>query len=554
MKYLFGIFVATLLATHLLSAKDDLTLKLEALAELIKEVQVKDDYYRQSLSWSPEKPFRVNLEVTEVDKNGKTKKMGYQFNLGLLDPNLIRWEDGKDKIQVILRSGQSSVVKALENDAFKGFEKEAVILADGIDNARALQDLLREIIPMASEQWKKSAVMPTTFEAFKSWMAKKVMMAKIGEETVTQKWEAHPEHPCRFSLQQAVDGKGDNFLFEWNMADINISTIDVGIKKKEVFIQMKTVDNEKFLRLEKNGSIKNYQNELFLYTSEVDDAQMLSQALRELARFATEEQQNYLPTYSSKQEALKDLRTLLTSFKSGDNDINQQIEGDCLLSYQLLVNDGKKTEALQYDFYLGDLQLGQMEIVVKGTDVFVEASIRNKEKLIAVMENGEQANYDDKLIFLVADIPTAKAVKNCLNYLADTCPREFPAKDWTWLKQAVETGPQRLEGVSQQISLMENDPCKWRLTIKEVSSKKSQEETFEFNLYDLNDRSVELEVKGKDVFINVTTKNKDEIIKHFTDNNEKLGYENELFFVIQDIQTAKTVITTLSELMEGCEQ
>jgi hypothetical protein len=83
--------------------------------------------------------------------------------------------------------------------------------------------------------------------------------------------------------------------------------------------------------------------------------------------------------------------------------------------------------------------------------------------------------------------------------------------------------------------------------------KKSNPKKYEFNLYDLDADDLALQVKGKQVLVNLETRSKEKIINNYTDG-EKLSYVNNFDMQFKDIPTAKNVVYTLKEMIKACQE
>jgi hypothetical protein len=166
-----------------------------------------------------------------------------------------------------------------------------------------------------------------------------------------------------------------------------------------------------------------------------------------------------------------------------------------------------------------------------------------------VFENGERDKYTDAISFPVPDIPTAKLVQHWVKGIIKGCPSETATEDYGWLEEAIQEGAVSDEDVSQSLELLEDNSCKWLLTVQDDDD----ENVYEFNLYDINPKSIELDISGDAVEIEFEAVGKNEIIKVYK-NGEETGFTEDLTFEVADVLTGKTAVATLKALVEGCEQ
>ncbi|MBR9923327.1 MAG: hypothetical protein GYB31_21045, partial [Bacteroidetes bacterium] len=184
--------------------------------------------------------------------------------------------------------------------------------------------------------------------------------------------------------------------------------------------------------------------------------------------------------------------------------------------------------------------------------VAVEVEVPGRKDYIYVEENGEQQNYEEDLLLPAADLEAAKKIQHYVEAAIRQCPTDITATDWSWIEKEIAAGAVTEADVNQSVEQMEGNPCKWAVEIIE-SGKKTQEDRYEFNLYDINPEKIDLQISGKRVLIRMETNDRAEIIQRYS-NSEDLGYERDLSFEVKDVATAKILVATMKELMEGCEE
>lgn len=543
-----------LFSSLLLSAQESLVDQLSAISDMVGPVQVGKNMFEQDLSFDEDAPYRLRLFVTEIDSKGREEQSEYQINLALLDKNLVRWSDGRDRIQVNLRTGREPIIKVFEDGELDGYEKEAAILAEDVDNAREMEELLKTVIPLAKEAWENDSALPETYDELKAWVAEQITDVAIDDDRYEQSWAAADEHPNRFRFTVTSSGRSATTeVFQWNMADIHPPSIALNIKGKEVLVEMGTAARARYIRVEEDGEVQNYQDDLVIHCAEVDEAQLLSYALREMVPLAKEAEKGFLPALETTEAALESFGNTLVDFRQNDEEFRPSLSGDCAATFTLVEDDGKQAVESTYIFNFADLQEQSAEINVRGKNVTVQINTNGKKNYIYEAEDGEQQNYTNTLNFPAPDIPTAKLMLHSLLSIAEQCPKEVATTDWDGIQEAIKEIETVTEGLYQSVELQEGDACKWTLTSQEESGRRSKEERYEFNLYDLDHERIGMVIKGKTVSIEVNTNRNDEIIKNYTDG-EELGYEKEFAFQVKDIATAKTVIVTLQEMIKECAQ
>ncbi len=544
--------VALIVLPGLLTAQAPLRDSLNALSSLLQDVKVKKDEYLQELTFDQQVPYRLQLTITEVDRKGQEERVRYDFNLGLMSPRRVRYKDGRNRIIVSVESAGGSAVKEYEDGDFEGYDDNAYFLAANIDNARDIQRILKAMIPLAKEQWEADNALPEDYKGLSVWMQEAVRNIAVEDETWDQKWVPDAAYPNRVTLEQVEDGE-EAYRYFWNMADVNPSSVDVDARGKTVAVEMDMKGRKDYVRVEEDGVLDDYESSVSLQFAEIDDAQLTANALRRLTKLAAEAEDDNPITYESRAEAQAALAATLTNFQREDEAITQRISGDCQMVYELTVEEDGEEEAYRYAFDFADLNPRSVEIDVKRTELYVVAEVKGDEDYVYTEENGEQEDYEDEVSFAVEDIPKAKRVRQQIIKIAEDCPDETAVQDLAWIQEALKSIDEEKEELSQALSLIEGDECKWVFTRLEEGRRDTEELRYEFNVYDLDDRAVELDISRTTVTVEVPTVKDEEIIKLYK-NDEEVEYEDELEFVLKDIADGKTFVASLKAMIKTCSE
>ncbi|HKK80025.1 MAG TPA: hypothetical protein VJ933_10365 [Phaeodactylibacter sp.] len=544
--------VALIVLPGLLAAQNPLRDSLNALSSLLQDVKVKKDEYFQELTFDQQAPYRLQLAITEIDRKGREERVRYDFNLGLMSPKRVRYEDGRNRLIVSVESAGGSAVKEYENGDFEGYDDNAYFLAANIDNAREIQRLLKTMIPLAKAQWEADNALPEDEEGLSAWMQGAVRDITVEGETWSQKWMPDAAYPNRITLEQVEDGE-EVYRYSWNIADINPSSVDVDARGKMVTVEMRIKDRKDFVRVEEDGVLDDYESSVSLQFAEVDDAQLAANALRRLMKLAAELEDANPITYENRADARKAMAETLTNFKREEESITQRISGECQMTYELTVEEDGEEESYLYAFDFADINPRSVEIDVSRTELFVVAELKGGKDYVYTEENGEQENYEDEVSFAVEDIPKAKRVRQQIIKMAESCPDETAVQDLAWMQEALQSIDEEKEELSQSLSLLEGDQCKWVFTRFEEGRSDTEELRYEFNLYDIDERAVELDISGTTVTVEIQTVEDEEIIKLYTDD-EEVEYEDELEFVLKDIAAGKAFMASLKSLIEACSE
>ena len=538
---------------------DQLIQKLKNLNQLLEKIETGKEVHEQSISFEKENPYRVSFSrITTTVKNGKTKEVKSKFHIGFLDKNQVRIKTSKNEMQLLLGSGKNKLIENFEEEESKGYDDKFSILCDDVDNARAMEALFEEIIPLANEIWEKENELPTDFDALFSFIKNKIGSIDYDNENrVEQTLSQNTNYSDRinFSIEK-FDKKGSESKneYDFSFGDLNPSKVRLEIKKQQVFLSISTTGGLKYITEtdEKNESEFTEKCELFFETPE--QAILTKRALEKFIPSAKKEIELRMPKTVSAEEAKKKFQSQLKKVIIKDKSIEQNLSFDGRQAVLELTSekDGKSLlDKRIFDFSDcsdnpdSDIDKNSMAISIK---------TGKSKKYVQVFENGEQENYDKEVVFYAPDVETHRQMMALLPTILKESASKIKPENLDWLSSEAEKVSEINSELTQSFKKVATDePCKVQLKLTENKGKKEEELLSEFNLYDLNPRSVEMEIKGKNVFIEAETVGKDEIIQQYKDDG-KLSYQKTIQIPVRNIVVGKKFAASLRDLIEGCKQ
>ncbi len=529
---------------------------LEELKKQLKVVEGDKVTFEQQLNYDPAVPYRLEILLKETDKKGRITERRRVLNLGMMNKNLVRRENSRDLMWVSVKTGGLPVIKVYENGELDDYEEELQLYAQNVDNARAIEDIIRAAIPLAETAWKQSVALPSNLPALRQWITEHVKEVDAGKETFKQWAEEDPEHPARVLLvRETYDEKGleQTERISWNCGDLHEPSVRLRIRGKEMMIEADTREKQKFISVEKDGELEGFKNSLVIYADDVDQAQLLIQVMRDLIPLARAASEGVLLQPSSLQEGMELIRSQLQEFSVNQEKCQQSLEESPVTVYarQLTNDKGRQEEKFIFDWS----DLNEQSIAIATGRQFYEVEVATKESksMIAVWEDGEQQNYDDQLSFYVAELPAAKQLSHLLQYVISSAKRELAPQNLGWLQTTLAGFDEGKAGLKQKLEQREEDNCKLSLTTLQEGGKKVDEHLIEFNLYDIDPDKLALEVKGKTVFVRLPTNFGEEIIKDY-ENGDKINYTDQFYFIVPDIEVGKTMVATLNKMVRDCSE
>jgi hypothetical protein len=269
-------------------------------------------------------------------------------------------------------------------------------------------------------------------------------------------------------------------------------------------------------------------------------------------------------TWKNNEEAI----TYLTSTLKGETigteayKLNfSSISADPLnVRYVLSKTDTKGATAEQsWEFYPYMLDPGTVKVSSSGKYLNVEAAVSGKKSFVKVFKDGKQQAFIDGIEIMSFDSRQAKTISEAIKYLAgNSKPKDKVWADKESVIKYITDNVSDLKGdgkeVKQKIGLINNDPCRFSLTVSTSDDKgKTTEEIFEFTLSDMNKQTVESKVSGKNLEVALFCKNKEKLVKAYK-NGEQQAWATGAEISVNDVETAKNIAEAFRSAITQCEK
>ena len=504
-------------------------------------------------------PCRVAYIRRTTDPKGKANEERWDFNLADIDPNTVRWEDKKTVILVAMRTlREQRFIRYARNGETLGYTDHVEFFGKGIDNARDLEKHIESAIPAAREAWEKEAnIQAKTPAELIETLIKTVGEVPQGGQTLKQKIEPVGDFPDRLRLNvETFSPKGlvKKEVFTWSLGDLTEQTLRLSMQNDRPAIEAKARRSIRWISSEKDGGPPSFDNELQIAAADPDQGKMVQAILQKLIPFGEEQIRKRLPNPTSAPDALARLAATLGKVSYDKTDTEQTLKTECLTHLTRRESNERKNQVNEYTFHFGDLNDKSISLEIGSKAIEVVASTAEKAKFIAVLENGEPQNHTSKIAFRFPDVEQARLFEHLLPVAIEQCRQKPLPQDFEWLQRQATASEKTTPNIVQKLEkqAVGTSSCKWKLTRIETREKKSKEQIFEFNLYDLDPRQVNIAVSGRTVSIELQTKYRQKIISRYEDGKPEYGAEISL--LLPDIESAKTARETLLALMEGCKQ
>ena len=528
------------------------------LQKAIGPVQASSKTYEAKYAFVP--PAVIQYTYDEIDSKGNRVNYKYEVNVADLDPYAVRELTQKDLINVVLAvKNKQKLVKVYRNDEVQPYDDQALIIAKDIENARQISEAIKKAIPSA-EKVMAGRLKLSGYDAMVNWLAANVKDVTIGTKSFKQTLVKEDKvGTVKLTITEADAKTSIQETYTFNLADINPNRINYKITGNRFGVEFETLQDNKFIAVTRNGEVKPFTNDLVINSNSVDEARDLKTVLALAAPLAIDKVKADIPSPASEKDALAKLSSLTTNITIGTKEISQSIEATCLCQFTQVEKDPKSSTKNVYRFNWMDVNAIGSTIEVSGDRMFLEIKTNEGKKLIMDTENEKFKGYDNAIRMYMPNVENARRAKVAVDKAVEKCKAVYKepfgndaAGIFTWIAKNIKDVS--LDEVTYKQSLQPVDAGKvnkMKYTRTEVNAKGSgAEEVYEFNMSDISPLTVEVEVRGKWLFVSMETEFKGKIIKYYKDG-KIMPYTAKIDFVINDVDTSRNMVSALQKLVKA---
>ncbi|MFY9242673.1 MAG: hypothetical protein WAO74_06565 [Polaribacter sp.] len=541
-----ALFIFLFLSQILNSQESAFSKNLKELSEKIQTVQNSKKTFTQS--FSSEYPGVIKYSLSETDSKGKTEDILYEFNVADIDVNTIKPVTSKDLIQVqLIVDKNQKMIKEVVNSEKISFLNKIMLYAKDIDNARELTSLLKESVPIC-EEITKNRLSLNSYEDRLKWLANNVVNVNLIDKTYAQSLLINETVIGNVKIVSTI-ANGKSVEYELNLANINSNALFFESNGSEFVLKLETKRRLNTIKVFEDGVQKNYDDRMEIQCSSVENARDLQKVIQDIIPLAEEKFNASFPKITSTNQGLEYINKKINTVIEDELTTQQAFTTNCVTNFTKIEESTKKKEDFLYDFNLIDLNKEDVEIDIKGTSIYLVLNTIAKNKFIKLVENDELQNFTNSFNFTLNSIEDALYAKNIMETVIELCNEEYKKKPQIASKtKGINTLIENLKSVQiekltyeQKIERIDkNDDVAIRFTNVEVSDKSSEKNVQEFNLTDINPKSVTIEISGKKVIVEFTTNYQEKIIKTYQDGEIK-SYTNKVAIYCDTIENAREI-------------
>ena len=369
----------------------------------------------------------------------------------------------------------------------------------------------------------------------------------------SQQLDYDPDQP--WSITVTVDevytkkGSSDVTKYKLNLADIGPRLINYESDKDELTVVLKTNKRQELIRETNDDGDVDYQSEVSLYATDIDQATKLRDQLRQAAELAKAAWETSFQIGSTLPELNTYLADNITDFSVSDRQFAVSWSGDVggLADYVELVIQEDDEETRTYAFSLSDIAKNSPELSISRDEVTVDMGTVARQRVIRETEEGEDAGYTSELSVPVADIDAARRL---ITVLTAALPL---ARD---VQQQRLPEPASLTEAASQLSALVNAA---KLEGREVSldaeavatlttSEDEDNNRYLFDYGDLKAKSIDLDDDDGILLLNIGTNGGKDFIQTW-ENDEPDGFVDDVSIPLASVEDYRQAEALLNYLI-----
>lgn len=220
--------------------------------------------------------------LTQVEKDAKASHESVRvFSWMDVNPAASKIDVSGEKLMLDLNfTDGNKLVMTTTDGKFEGYDKSVKLYMAGIENARSAKFVMDNIIGKCKAAYREpfGSDVATTLKYIRS----NIREISLDDLTLQQKLEAveGDDNKNKLTIREVkTKGTGSEHVYEFNLSDINPSSVSTAVKGKWLYVVFETEHQGKIIKYYKDGKIQPYANALELAVNDVTVARNLVSAL-----------------------------------------------------------------------------------------------------------------------------------------------------------------------------------------------------------------------------------------------------------------------------------
>jgi len=322
-------------------------------------------------------------------------------------------------------------------------------------------------------------------------------------------------------------------------------------------VEFSMMDRLKSIANVRDGQTRPYEDNLVIYTNGVDEARDIRNVLTAMVPLAQAKVKADMPNTSNPDNIFSRMSELLKDVKSGTTTYSIAMTGKCFTTITVVQQTPSSAQKNSYLFNWMDVNPNLTKLDVSGDKMMIQLPMMEKKKLVNHKKDDKVVGYEADAEFYVENMEAGRRIKfladKAITYCKSSYKDQFPSDMKglvAWLGSNIVEVNIEDNTVKQTLAPAEEgnyDKIKYERT--EIKGTSSSQQTFEFNLSDINTSSVGFDINGKFLAVKFETNYRNKIIKAYKDG-KIAPYVYQLELVMPDTEVARGVIAALKKAAE----
>jgi hypothetical protein len=256
----------------------------------LKNVSINDVSYSQSFNYDQSIPYMGNLVVINENK-GETESI--LVNLIDINSNSMNFNTSGSGVKIEMETnGKSNLAKNSINGEPGKYTNKILLWSSGIEDARILVETLKKMVTQAIEIYKPNfieGVDNPTKEQCLSFLNQSFTEVIEGSDAYKVELKEDADNSCKLTYKEhdVTKDKTNEYLFDMN--DVNVHKISFNSRGVEAIVYLETKGEKKYIEIFEQGTSKGYNYKIDLKVQDIENARLISEALKKLSSYCAEE-------------------------------------------------------------------------------------------------------------------------------------------------------------------------------------------------------------------------------------------------------------------------
>jgi hypothetical protein len=253
---------------------------LANLATWIKDLKINDKAFTQTINSN----CLASLIITEQTASSATKN-SFDFNWMDINPNLVQIKTSGERMTLEMTAlEKKKLLVNSKNGKFEGYDSDVSIYVENFETGRRLRHAVGKVIEGCKSNYKEPFT--NAPNSILEWLKANVGEVAVEQASKKQTWEAVEDgndNKVKLTNIEIKSSSSVQEVYEFNLGDINPTSINYEIKGKWLYVTFETNFKNKIIKAYKDGKIQPYVYSLDIAMKDVESARGAIAALKKLA-------------------------------------------------------------------------------------------------------------------------------------------------------------------------------------------------------------------------------------------------------------------------------